>query len=81
MQIVFYITPVIWKPSLLPGGLVSYVVMANPLASVLQVMRLPWLNEQPTMANWIIATITALLSLAFGVAVYQKFYNRVAFWV
>lgn len=81
MQIIFYVTPVIWAPSSLPQGIAQYVVLANPLASVLQVMRLPWLNQMPTTANWTISTITALMVFSLGVLVYQKFYNRVAFWV
>lgn len=81
MGIIFYVTPVIWAPSSLPHGAVQFVVMANPLASVLQVMRLPWLNQQPTMFNWAIAALTAVLSLGFGALVFKKFDNRVAFWV
>lgn len=81
MQIIFYVTPVIWPPSALPGGAAHFVVLANPLASVLQVMRLPWLNQEPTVANWIIATITAVTSLSVGALVYKKFDKRTAFWV
>lgn len=81
MQIIFYVTPVIWAPSALPGGAAHFVVLANPLASVLQVMRLPWLNQEPTAANWIIATITAVVSLTAGALIYKKFDKRTAFWV
>lgn len=81
MTILFYVTPVIWKPSTLPDGPAQLVVYANPLASVLQVMRLPVLNESPDPLNWVIASLTALISLSIGAVVFSKFDKRIAFWV
>lgn len=81
MMILFYITPVIWKPSTLPTGAAQFLVYGNPLASLLQVMRLPFLNEAPTSLNWIIAILTALISISIGALVFTKFDKRIAFWV
>ena len=81
MTILFYVSPVIWPPEALPEGPAQFVVLANPFASILQVMRLPLINQAPTAANWIIASVSALVSVVVAILVFRRFDKQIAFWV
>ncbi|MDH6533354.1 ABC-type polysaccharide/polyol phosphate export permease [Aurantimicrobium minutum] len=81
MMVLFYITPVIWPFDSLPAGLTQKIVLANPLTSLLQVMRLPLLNQEPSLTNWTIALITAFIAIIGATYTYLRFDKRLAYWV
>lgn len=78
----FYVTPVIWMADNLGDSELAHLVLGlNPLYHLLQVTRLPLLGEFPTIQNWSLATLAALVFSAFGLAVFQKYKNRIPYWV
>lgn len=81
LLVLFYLTPVIWQPGALPSGTASFILGMNPLNHLLQVMRLPLLNQIPTEENYLSAVITALVVLLIGTAVFNRFKNKIAYWV
>lgn len=81
MMVLFYVTPVIWPFESLPKGIAREVVLANPLTSLLQIMRLPLLDQAPTAENWQIASTIAIVAVVAALFTYKKFDNKIAFWV
>jgi lipopolysaccharide transport system permease protein len=81
LVVMFYVTPVIWEPSLIPGGTAHLLLGLNPLYHFLQVVRLPILGQAPTLTNWGLALLMALLSLLAAYWVANKFNHKVAYWV
>lgn len=53
MQIVFFITPIIWMPS--QGRVNPLIVQANPFHHMMEIVRAPILGTAPTAMNWIIS--------------------------
>lgn len=81
MTVVFYLTPVIWQPSLIPSGTAHLLLGLNPFYHFLQIMRLPILGEVPTLENWVLAIfMTSLVGLA-SVYFAKKYRNRLVYWV
>jgi ABC-type polysaccharide/polyol phosphate export permease len=81
MTVVFYVTPVIWQPSLIPGGIAHLLLGLNPFYHFLQIIRLPILGQAPTLENWSLAIIITLLTGAVAYFAAKKFKNRLAYWV
>ena len=79
MQIAYYMTPVIWKPSQL--GARGWWLPLNPFDSLLEVVRAPLLGVTPTPLIWGAALgYSALLWLVSGV-LFSRARPRIAFWI
>jgi lipopolysaccharide transport system permease protein len=81
MVVVFYVTPVIWQPSLIPGETAHLLLGLNPFYHVLQIIRLPILGQAPTFENWSLAILITLLTGLVAYLASKKFQNRLAYWV
>jgi lipopolysaccharide transport system permease protein len=82
LTVAFYLTPVIWiKEGLGDNKLVETLVSLNPLYHILQVMRLPLINQYPSLENWIwVVTLGAALWI-IGLLLFRKYEKRIAYWV
>jgi lipopolysaccharide transport system permease protein len=81
MVVVFYVTPVIWQPSLIPGETAHLLLGLNPFYHFLQIIRLPILGQAPTFENWSLAILITLLTGLVAYLASKKFQNRLAYWV
>jgi lipopolysaccharide transport system permease protein len=77
----FYVTPVMWQPEFLPGGLGHLLLGLNPFYHLLQIVRLPLLGEFPTAENWTLSIFAGLAGWFFASIVYRKLKSRVAYWL
>jgi lipopolysaccharide transport system permease protein len=81
MIVVFYVTPVIWKPNLIPDGTAHLLLGLNPFYHFLQITRLPLLGQSPTFENWSLAIFAALVASIIAYFAAKKFQSRLAYWV
>jgi lipopolysaccharide transport system permease protein len=81
LQVVFYLTPVIWMPKLLPARAGMYLLDLNPFYHMLEIVRAPLLGQIPSMANWIVSVTLALLGWIATIAFFGRYKNRVAYWL
>jgi len=81
MTVVFYVTPIIWQPSLIPGGTAHLLLGLNPFYHFLQIIRLPILGQAPTFENWALATVITVLTGLVAYLTSKKFKNRLVYWV
>ncbi len=76
LQILFFVTPVLWPGELLRGRRVQWVVDANPLYHLLEVVRRPLLSSQPAaMVDYLVTVgvLAVLIAVAFVVvAAYSR---------
>jgi ABC-type polysaccharide/polyol phosphate export permease len=71
MQIVFFLTPIIWRPS--QGRVSPEFVENNPFYHIIELIRAPMLGHAPTEQNWIVGlgilgalVVAAVVSLALS---------------
>lgn len=80
LQILFFVTPVLWKPSQI-GAEARAIVDLNPVAVFLQLLRDPLLNIPLTSHLWMsLAVITGINALIFLV-VFSKYRSKIVFWL
>ena len=79
MQIMFLISPIIWKPEQL-GAKAAYLPL-NPFFSLLEIMRAPMLGESASLTIWISACIYTLLLCGGSWAFFVRARGRLAFWL
>jgi ABC-type polysaccharide/polyol phosphate export permease len=80
VQIIFMITPIMWKPSQLTGE--RYLVaQLNPFHYLVDVLRLPLLGEMPPASTWLMAVIIIAASCAVAFWFFVRYRWRIAYWV
>ena len=80
MQIAFFLTPVIWKPSQLsPEGIANLAY--NPFFDLLEIVRGPILGSDVAVTTWIGAVGYSIILCAISWAFFVRARGRVTFWV
>jgi ABC-type polysaccharide/polyol phosphate export permease len=81
LQIAFYMTPIIWMPSLLSGRRSFVFLEMNPFYHLIEVVRAPLLGSAPTMTNWAVSIGLAVVGWIVTLWVYGKYKNRISYWL
>lgn len=76
LQILFFVTPVLWPGELLRGRRVQWVVDANPLYHLLEVVRRPLLSSEPAAMVDYLVTVGVLAVLIVVAFVVVAAYSR-----
>jgi lipopolysaccharide transport system permease protein len=82
MQIAFFVTPIIWSPTiLLHRGIGKVLITWNPFAALLGIIRDPLLGSPLELMTWLVALgYSAVLIVAAGV-LFAIARPRIAYWV
>ncbi len=80
MQVVFYVTPVLWKPNFMPEK-VQKLMIYNPFAVFLSICRDPLLNISVSSGYWIASIGYTLCSLIIAFLFFSKFRARIVYWL
>lgn len=81
LQLLFLLTPIMWKPDLLAGKRAALLMDFNPLYFLIQTVRIPMLGQVPPAYICCGALLSTLASLAVGLAIYGRFRHRIAYWL
>lgn len=81
VQVFFYLTPVIWMPSLLPQRANLYLLDLNPVFHLLEIIRAPLLGQFPTTTNWVASAAFALFGWGIALPIYGRYKHRIAYWL
>jgi lipopolysaccharide transport system permease protein len=79
VQIVFFVTPIMWKPEFLGEG--SYLVAINPFFHLIEIVRAPLLGHSPTFENWAAVAMITTVNLLIASSFFVKYRSRIAYWV
>ena len=79
LQIAFFISPVIWKPELIPHARVW--MRLNPFYSLLDVVREPLLDHGVPAVVWGLAGLYSALLCLGAAALFLRVRCRLAYWV
>jgi ABC-type polysaccharide/polyol phosphate export permease len=71
-----------WYPKLIENNALAHLLLGlNPLYHWLQIVRLPILGQWPTLENWGIALLSAVIGWTATLLAYKKYRNMIAYWV
>ncbi len=79
VQVFFFLTPIIWKPELLPGR--ALVLDLNPFFHFVELVRAPLLGQVPGLASWLAVLGITLGGWLVTLAMYRRYRWRIAYWV
>lgn len=81
LQVMFYLTPIIWSPSLVPERAGTMVLDLNLFYHLLQIVRAPLLGEIPAATTWITVMLTAVAGWLVALVVFGAYRKRIAYWL
>jgi len=80
MQVVFFLTPVIWSPSLL-GDRARIMINCNPFAQFLNLLREPFLGHMPSVYTLTFVLIVTFIGLIASFYIFANYRSRIAYWL
>jgi lipopolysaccharide transport system permease protein len=80
MQVLFYITPILYEPSQLPPRL-RLIAHYNPIYHVIDVFRRPLIGETPQMESYAVSVAALVLGGIFAFLLFRRFRGRIAYWL
>lgn len=81
LQVFFYVTPIIWLPNLMTERVGNFVLMINPFFHLIQSVREPFLGSFPTFSNIAFCLIMAVFGWTLTITFYEKYRNRIPYWL
>lgn len=80
MQVVFYVTPIMWKVELMPERAHAYMLL-NPFAVFLSLCRDPLMSTPVSNNYWMAACGYIVLAWIIAIPIFGKFRSRIVYWV
>lgn len=80
LQLVFYLTPIVWKPDFLPEHW-RWLNLANPFAVYVSIIRDPLMGEPFAPLPWVLAAAIAAGGLVLSLPFIGRFRRRLLYWL
>jgi ABC-type polysaccharide/polyol phosphate export permease len=80
IQVVFFVTPIMWQPEMLPADK-HWIIHANPFAAFISVVREPLLGSIPDLTTWLIALAWAFAGYLVAIPFFARFRARIVYWL
>lgn len=80
VQIIFFVTPVLWSPNILQHNQ-QQLVYINPFYSFIELIRAPLLGTAPTSLTWMITTLCTLIGAMICVKMFIPRRSRIIYWL
>jgi ABC-type polysaccharide/polyol phosphate export permease len=81
LQVLFYLTPVMWMPSLVPARANLYLLDLNPAYHLIQIVRAPILGQAPSTLNWVVSITIAIVGWIVALIFFGHYKKRIAYWL
>lgn len=81
LQVIFYVTPIIWMPGLLSARTSLMILEPNPFYHLLEIVRAPLMGNLPTPTTWAVSLGSMVVGTFVTIVVYNKYRNRIAYWL
>jgi lipopolysaccharide transport system permease protein len=79
LQLLMFLTPVFWMPDTLSGR--TRFILYNPLTQMLDVVRLPLLNNAPAPGTWWFLLCFTIVNVSIAVILYVRQRRHLAYWI
>lgn len=80
IQVVFFVTPVMWEPTVLPEQDRLFVDL-NPFYAFIQLIREPLLGRTPTLHNLMMVAFISLIGAWISFRMLARYRARIVYWL
>lgn len=80
VQVIFFLTPVMWLPSLLPDRL-QWIIKYNPFNQFLNLIRTPLINQHVTSSTLLTISFITIIGFLLYILFMNKYKHRLVFWL
>jgi lipopolysaccharide transport system permease protein len=80
VNIVFFVTPILWTPSVLPPHDRIFVFI-NPFYSFIELIRAPLLGNTPTLLNLGVTLLVTFIGAFICMSMFAKYRARIIYWL
>jgi lipopolysaccharide transport system permease protein len=80
LQVAFYLTPIVWLPSLLKDA-DRWLVAPNVFYYLIELIRLPLIGGEMHLSLWAVPIITGLLGWIAAAVCLARYRARVSYWI
>ena len=81
IQVIFYVTPVMWMRQTLTGDAGKLMIECNPLFHLIDLVRAPLLGEIPSALSYTITILIAFIGWMAAIQFYRYYKHKIAYWV
>jgi ABC-2 type transport system permease protein len=87
VQLLFFLTPIVWIYEDLLGSPNEAIaerarlVEFNPLLHFLEIVRQPLLGQDQAPRHWIVVGVITVVGWALTLVVLRRFRSRISYWV
>jgi len=81
IQVMFYLTPIIWMPKTVSAHVSGYLLDLNPVFHLVEIMRAPLLGTMPTATNWLVSIAMAIVGSVLALTFYGNYRRRIPYWL
>ena len=78
VRILFFVTPIIWMPELMPGR--AIVLDFNPFYHLVEIVRTPLLGKVPGLGSWLVALGITAAGWIVAFEFFRRYRRRIAYW-
>lgn len=80
IQVVFFITPVMWNPDVLPANKLI-LVWGNPIYPFIEMIRAPLLGHLPSLSIIVTSLGITALTIMFSFTIFTRYRSRIVYWL
>lgn len=81
LQVLFYVTPIIWLPNLMTERVGDIVLNINPFFHLIQIVREPLLGNQPSLFSLTFSFVFAVVGWLFTIYLFNNYRRRIPYWL
>ncbi len=80
IQVVFFLTPVMWKPDVLPANK-KFIALYNPFSSFIEIIRAPLTGSLPAFHDLVMVSIVTLIGIYICYYLFVRYRARIVYWL
>lgn len=80
IQVVFFVTPVMWNPDILPPAK-RFIATLNPFYAFIELIRCPLTGTLPSLTSWLMASVVTILGCFFSFKLFCRYRSRIVYWL
>lgn len=79
IQILFYVTPIMWKPNMLPTN--NILLEYNPFVYLVDILKSPLMGDSPKIESWVISVIILVIGWGAMALLSNNKMTKIPTWI